>query len=204
MSGRFKMETKNGYPLDEVVSALQKDIRRGNEAESMFWALELLEGNYGQYLWRRLIIIACEDIGLGDPQVVLMVHALEEMAHRATRSWKESPEVIPVGMAILAMCRAKKNRESDDFINCVMEWRKRNWRLKVPEYALNGHTDRGRALHGGWNKKENVVRFYQCEGIDIANRVEIEGDPWRHRLYDLFEVVERDGKLGWERCQSMM
>lgn len=37
----FKPTTKNNYLLDEAVSALQKEIRRGNEENALFWALEL-------------------------------------------------------------------------------------------------------------------------------------------------------------------
>lgn len=33
--------TKNDYPADEVISALQKDIRRGNVEQAAFWAHEL-------------------------------------------------------------------------------------------------------------------------------------------------------------------
>ena len=33
--------TKRGYDMYELISALQKDIRRGNEYEAMFWAVEL-------------------------------------------------------------------------------------------------------------------------------------------------------------------
>ena len=34
-------KTKHGYDFYEVLSALQKEIRRGNEYEAMFWAVEL-------------------------------------------------------------------------------------------------------------------------------------------------------------------
>lgn len=33
--------TPNGYYLDEVISALQKEIRRGKEYEAVYWAVEL-------------------------------------------------------------------------------------------------------------------------------------------------------------------
>lgn len=32
--------TPGGYPLDEVASALQKTIRRGEEVQALFWASE--------------------------------------------------------------------------------------------------------------------------------------------------------------------
>ena len=41
--------TEGGYVLGEVISALQKEIRRGNEQEAMYWALELVP-KYEAYL----------------------------------------------------------------------------------------------------------------------------------------------------------
>ena len=38
----YQVFTQNGYPLDEIISALQKDIRRGNEEQALYWVLELL------------------------------------------------------------------------------------------------------------------------------------------------------------------
>jgi len=52
--------TVNGYAMDEVVSALQKEIRRGNEENATFWACELLDSGAGETLWRRLKVIAAE------------------------------------------------------------------------------------------------------------------------------------------------
>jgi len=34
-------QTTRGYDIYELLSALQKDIRRGNEYEALFWAAEL-------------------------------------------------------------------------------------------------------------------------------------------------------------------
>ncbi len=50
-------------------SALQKAIRRGNEAEALSCARLLLNVD-AQRLWRRLGIIAIEDIGVADIEVV--------------------------------------------------------------------------------------------------------------------------------------
>ena len=44
----YKQTTKGGYALDEVVSALTKEIRRGNEDHSLFWSLELVESGYAR------------------------------------------------------------------------------------------------------------------------------------------------------------
>jgi hypothetical protein len=59
----MKLQTGQGYPFDEVASALQKSIRRGLEIEAMYWAAEM-ETRYPDYLWKRLQIISVEDISI--------------------------------------------------------------------------------------------------------------------------------------------
>ena len=46
----WKPITRNHYQYDEVVSALQKEIRRGNEFNAFFWGLELCEREIGDIL----------------------------------------------------------------------------------------------------------------------------------------------------------
>jgi len=50
--GYYELKTHGGHALGEVTSALQKSIRRGLEKEAMFWALEMSDSGFGQYLWR--------------------------------------------------------------------------------------------------------------------------------------------------------
>ena len=71
----FKPKTKNGYLLQEIASALQKDIRRGNEKEALGWALEMFP-EYSNYVWKRLLVISAEDVE--DPQACSIVNAFRE------------------------------------------------------------------------------------------------------------------------------
>jgi hypothetical protein len=50
--------TKNHLPYDEVISGIQKMIRRGKEKEALLLAYELTASGYGAALARRLMIIA--------------------------------------------------------------------------------------------------------------------------------------------------
>src|SRR4051794_25198672 len=68
--------TPGGYAKGEVASALQKEIRRGNEREALFWASELELAGNGEYLWKRLKIIASEDVGLADSAATILVASL--------------------------------------------------------------------------------------------------------------------------------
>lgn len=54
------------------LSALQKEIRRGNEEEALYWAFELIERNCFTQCVNRLRVIAYEDIGVANLQSSLL------------------------------------------------------------------------------------------------------------------------------------
>ena len=53
--------TKGGYDFYEVSSAMQKAIRRADIAVAGFFALELWESGFRDYVWKRLFTISAED-----------------------------------------------------------------------------------------------------------------------------------------------
>ena len=56
-------------PLRELANAGIKEIRFGNEEDSVFWALEMHEvpDPASDFLWECLKVCSTEDIGLADP-----------------------------------------------------------------------------------------------------------------------------------------
>ena len=72
-----ELPTVGGYLCGEVASALQKSLRRGEERDALFWATELELSGFGKYVWKRLRIIASEDVGLAEPLAAATVRALE-------------------------------------------------------------------------------------------------------------------------------
>ena len=70
--------TKNGYHADEVISALQKCIRRGLEEKASMFAYELYltSPELEEKMWSRLMTISVEDIGLGNPMACVIVQNL--------------------------------------------------------------------------------------------------------------------------------
>ncbi len=186
MRGRYDLTTKNGYPLDEVVSAIQKSIRRGLEEEAAYWALELADSGMGQYLWRRLMVIAFEDIALGDPEVVRLVVAGWLATKEATKTWAEMRHEM-LGTVILAMCRAKKCREGDDFLWYVMTRREHGEKREIPDYALDEHTARGRSMGRGrafWFEEASRFETPDTPGPDYYGKA----------VQALFEDLEATGQ----------
>ncbi len=173
--------TKNNYNLDEVVSALQKSIRRGMEEESLYWAIELAKSGYGQYLWRRLCVVVSEDIGLVEPMAPAVINSLAENCKRCTKSWKD-PEMLPIAHAVLYLCRCYKNREVDDYIEYMMLNIKKSYRLDIPEYALDVHTEEGKKIIR--EKGIDPVRKFYSEGCILDREKKLsQGNIYKEKLY---------------------
>jgi replication-associated recombination protein RarA len=185
-----KFQTKHKFNDDEVKSALQKEIRRGNEDNAMYWALELAMEGKSSFGWlrNRLKIIAYEDIGLANPEGVLQISkAIDDMDYlynnSSTDEWK-----IVLSYIILLMCRSTKSRITDHF-KTQMEfyWNKispEKLEMKIPDYALDIHTTKGNEMgrrkgtfkgvdhfikHGEYIKNENpdIVDKYKDEAHKV-------------------------------------
>jgi replication-associated recombination protein RarA len=144
--------TVGGYKCEEVTSAMQKCIRRGTEEDALFWATELDLTGFGEYVWKRLRIIASEDVGLEDNSLAaIAVRALYDnwREQRKKDDTKHAPERLFLVHAVLALCRTFKSRIVDDALVVFYEGKRET--RKIPDFALDRHTQRGRRLKRGWD-----------------------------------------------------
>lgn len=72
---------KDGDSHYKYVSALQKSIRGSDPDAAVFWLAKLLEGGDIISPSRRLMVIACEDVGLAAPGAVQHTYACVQAAH---------------------------------------------------------------------------------------------------------------------------
>lgn len=141
-------KTSGGYDPFEVLSALQKEIRRGNEYEAVYWATELATTN-PQMLWKRLRIIASEDVGPADPVATMVIDALKRNWDSISR--KNGASRLFMVHAVLHLARAPKSRTVDDLLITIygeMGFEKK--KLPIPDYALDTHTVRGKMMGRGF------------------------------------------------------
>lgn len=140
----YPMKTAGGYLMDEASSALQKCIRRGLEREACFWAQEI-HSIGANYLWKRLVTIAHEDVGVADQQALLFF----DMCWKHFLYWQGRNEFdhFTVINAVVALCRAQKTRTADHL--GVFSYETETL-LPVPDFALDRHTARGREMGRGW------------------------------------------------------
>jgi replication-associated recombination protein RarA len=157
-------QTIHGFNDDEVISTIQKEIRRGLEQNAMYWALELAETGKSSFgvLVSRLKVILYEDIGLGDPDIILRVSKaiddMKDMYKSNTGDWK-----MVLSFIILSLCRAKKSRITDHFKeSIVFSWENissKELDMKIPDYALDMHTSKGNLMGRTKGSSEGVEHF---------------------------------------------
>ena len=150
--------TQKGYELHEVISAMQKEIRRGKEYEAVYWAIELESFN-PKALWNRLRVIASEDIGLANPLASLIVDVLEKQYTLAVADEKDSSRLFLVH-AVLYLARSPKSRIVDNLVSVVYNDEEK---LEIPDYALDMHTYKGKKMGRG-------LEHFFAEGAKLKNQ----------------------------------
>ena len=160
--------TKSGYKLDEVVSALQKAIRRGDEKKSLFFALELFP-TFSKYAWKRLQVVSVEDIE--DPMACVVVNSMRD-AFMWNNEDKKSASLfqnrIFFTKAVLYLCRAKKSREADHAQHFIDQKIRKGAICKIPDYAFDCHTQEGRDM----GKTKSQFFEEEQEGLNDKGRDE--------------------------------
>ncbi len=176
--------TKHGYDHYELLSALQKCIRRGMEYEAAHFAVELEEFN-PTMLWNRLKIIACEDIGPANPVIPLLIDCLQKQYFAEKSKLAESASKLFLINAVVCLCRSQKSRITDDLLNIVYAERDHGKFLPIPDFALDMHTARGKAMGKGiddffseGNKLENEVlkNPYTEKAKELKNQSKLTQD----------------------------
>ena len=160
--------TRRGFAFDEAASALQKSVRRGQESDALYFALELSDSGYTAYVWRRLLVITSEDVGLAEPTMPATIHALHQNALTLEAKRKGSGR-LPLVHAVLLLSRAKKSRIVD---HALIAFAGDETVRPIPEIAVDVHTRRGRAAG-------RTREHFFTEGSLLANveTGELEHEP---------------------------
>jgi replication-associated recombination protein RarA len=138
------VKTFNGFQADHVISALQKEIRRGNAENAALLAYEMIITSPAleDYLWQRLKVISVEDIGFGEALAPVLIQSLFEMTSACDRAVGERK--LYAIHAVRYLCACNKDRSSDELINWINHASQGGKLLPViPDYALDMHTAEG-------------------------------------------------------------
>lgn len=179
--------SRNGIPADELISMLQKSIRRGEVKNALIAAYELhiSSPQLSDKLWRRLLTISVEDVGFGDPNAPEVIWALYKV--RREFPYPAGDQPIFLVFAVRYLCQCPKDRSSDELKYMQMKKLEHGCAPEPPDFTYDMHTVRGREMGRG------KLHFLQ-----EASRVEPELDlPWVERIHqEYLEFCKREEEQG--------
>lgn len=172
-----KVKTYHDLPADEVISALQKEIRRGHTENAARLAYELIQTSpeLEAKLWSRLAVISAEDVGMGNPNAPILINALHEMHERLSVGHTDRP--LFAIHAVKFLCEQEKDRSSDELLNWL---RQTNQAPEIPDYAIDMHTKRGAEMG-------RDLHYFFEEGSKVQPEKADRNKVYRERLLKLLE-----------------
>ena len=177
--------TAHGFAADEVISALQKSLRRGlvENALLLGWEMYLTSPEMEEMLWSRLGVISVEDVGLGNANAPVLVETLYQMHKRY--AYPQHDRFLFAAHAIRVMGAGEKDRTTDDMVN----WAKHSVALgerrpEIPDVALDMHTRRGQEMGRDY-------RYFMEEASRVVP--EVAGREQKYR--DWILAALKDGRL---------
>ena len=135
---------KQGDAHFDTISAFIKSLRGSDPDAALFWLARMVEaGENPRFIFRRMLIAAGEDIGLADPQAVVVVEACAAAFERVGL-----PEgLYPLAQAALYLAGAEKSNSVLGFFDALKSVRETN-RQQVPSHLRDAHRD-GQAFGDG-------------------------------------------------------
>ena len=198
-----KLETKKGYDAFEVISALQKAIRRGQEEHALFWAMELFDSKLQAMACSRIRTIIHEDIGIGG--MINSMYALKCLEEVENGYPYKDYWSVALANLILTICRGPKSREGTNFLITICAKRAYGTKLEIPDYALDQHTLRGKIKkrglrhffeHGAKLVPENHDKYW-----DSAKELLIKA---KHEGVEVFPKPEKAKEGSLNNSQSLL
>jgi replication-associated recombination protein RarA len=142
--------TPNGMNPYDLMSALQKFIRRSMEKEALYVCYELEASNLYPHMRNRLSVVVYEDCGMANPELLnsigMHLHQMDKFHKGNNGAWR-----LILGTIILQACRGEKTRLTDHFISAVAFERCNGYVMNLDDYdfVYDNHTRKGKAKGRG-------------------------------------------------------
>ncbi len=131
---RYDREGDEHY---DIISAYQKSMRGSDANAALHYLARLLEAGDLPSACRRLMVCACEDVGLAYPQIIPIVKAAVDIALQVGL-----PEArLPLADAVIMVCQAPKSNAAHDAIAAAQADVQAGKAGPVPRQLQNKHYD---------------------------------------------------------------
>lgn len=187
---------KKGEQHYDLISAFIKSVRGGDPDASIYWMARMLAGGEDPlFIARRLIILASEDIGLANPNALLLANSCFQAVHHIGM-----PEArIPLAETAIYLATSPKSNSAYLAINKAMDKVKNSDSHIVPLHLRNAPTRLMRDLNYGKEYKYphdyegnftsqsylpddlQSIRFYQPQNNQAENKIQEHLNKWWHK-----------------------
>lgn len=128
---------KDGEMHYDIISAFIKSIRGSDPDAALYWMARMIEaGEDPQFIARRLVISAAEDIGLANPNALLLANAAFDAVMKI--GWPEGR--IPLAEACVYLATSAKSNSAYMGINEALQTVQATGNLPVPLHLRNAPT----------------------------------------------------------------
>ena len=140
---------KDGEMHYDIISAFIKSIRGSDPDAALYWLARMIEGGEDpKFIARRLVISASEDIGLANPNALLLANAAFDAVNKI--GWPEGR--IPLAEATVYLATSAKSNSAYLAIDKALDLVRRTGNQPVPLHLRNAPTSLMRDLgyHDGY------------------------------------------------------
>lgn len=147
---------KDGEMHYDIISAFIKSIRGSDPDGALYWLARMVEGGEDPaFIARRLVISASEDIGLANPNALLLANAAFDAVMKI--GWPEGR--IPLAEATVYLATSPKSNSAYEGINHALELVRQTGNLPVPLHLRNAPTKLMKQL--GYGNDYKYAHAYQ-------------------------------------------
>ena len=152
---------KGGELHYDTISAFIKSIRGSDPDATLYWLARMIEGGEDpSFIARRLVISASEDIGLANPNALLLANAAFEAVMKI--GWPEGR--IPLAEATVYLATSPKSNSAYKGINDALQLVRQTGNLPVPLHLRNAPTQLMEEL--GYGKDYKYAHDYQGHFVE--------------------------------------
>ncbi|MFC2113150.1 replication-associated recombination protein A, partial [Bacteroidota bacterium] len=152
---------KTGEQHYDIISAFIKSIRGSDPNAAVYWLARMIEGGEKpEFIARRLVILAAEDVGLANPNALLLATNCFQAVHMV--GWPESRIIL--SEAAIYLATSPKSNASYAAINDAQELVNKTGDLSVPLHIRNAPTRLMKDL--GYGKDYKYAHSYDRNFVD--------------------------------------
>ena len=187
---------KNGELHYDIISAFIKSIRGSDPDAAIYWLARMIAaGEDPKFIARRLVISASEDIGLANPNALLLANACFETIHKI--GWPEGR--IPLAETTIYLATSPKSNSAYNAINDALALVERTGNLPVPLHLRNAPTKLMKELNYGKEYQyahdfpnHFVAQQYMPDALQGTKLWEAQPNPSEAKMNELMKKLWGD------------